>query len=219
MNSQTLTFLGRDSGFGFKNNSAFFVDNNNLFLIDCGFTVFQEIKNKLDLNKYECIFIIITHLHNDHAGSLSQLLLYLWFVLNKKATIVSSCKNIKTYLDITGTPSDSYYLKNNLNVYDLKFIETMHSPYLDCYGFSMTIKDRNIVYTGDTSTLNPFIKYLNDCDELYIDVSKSGGVHIKIDDILDNLINLNNNGTNIYCMHMDDKDYIKNKTNNLFNYE
>ena len=219
MNNQTLTFLGRDSGFGPKNNSTYFEYNNNLFLIDCGFTVFQKLTKKLDLSKYTNISVIITHLHNDHAGSLSQLLLYLWFVLNKKATIISACKNIKTYLDITGTPNDSYNLTDKLIDFNLEFIKTEHSPYLDCYGFKMTVNNKNIVYTGDTSILFPFKQYLTNCDEFYIDVSKFGGVHIKIDDILDDLLNFKNNGTNIYCMHIDDKEYIKNKTNNLYNYE
>ena len=76
----TLTFLGNDSGFGLKNNSAYFEKDNELFIIDCGFTVFNEVKNKFDFSKYKCINLIITHLHNDHAGSLSQLILYLWFI-------------------------------------------------------------------------------------------------------------------------------------------
>lgn len=74
---QTLTFLGKDSGFGEKNNSSYIEIENKLILIDCGFTVFQQVKNKFNFENYESIHIIITHLHNDHAGSLSQLILYL----------------------------------------------------------------------------------------------------------------------------------------------
>ena len=46
-----------------------------------------------------------------------------------------------------------------------------------------------------------------------------GGAHIKIDDILDDLNYFKQNGTDIYLMHMDDKNYIKDLTNNEFNYE
>ena len=81
--SQTLTFLGKDSGFGEKNNSSYIEIENKLILIDCGFTVFQQVKEKFDFENYETINIIITHLHNDHAGSLSQLILYLWFIYHK----------------------------------------------------------------------------------------------------------------------------------------
>ena len=123
MNKETLIFLGKDSGFGEKNNSAYFEDGKSLTIIDCGFTVFQELKKKFDFDNYQNINVIITHLHNDHAGSLSQLILYLWFTFNKKTNIYSKCKNIKEYLDITGTPSDAYTLKDDiskLTVNDIK---------------------------------------------------------------------------------------------------
>lgn len=213
MNS-TLTFLGTDSGFGKKNNSAYFENGNELVLIDCGFTVFQEVKEKFDLKKYNLIEILITHLHNDHAGSLSQLILYLWFVLQKKAIIVSNCVHIKDYLDITGTPSEAYELKNSLP--NLTFIKTEHVKYLDSYGFKAFFNNKNIVYTSDTTTLSPFLPYLDDCNELYVDVSRFGGAHIKIDNIVDVLKNLKQSGIDIYLMHMDDKGYIKNVTNNEF---
>lgn len=217
MNKSTLTFLGRDSGFGNKNNSAYFETTDKLTLIDCGCTVFHEVIKKFNLSKYSAIEIVITHLHNDHAGSLSQLILYLWFVLNKKATIVSNCEYIKQYLDITGTPANIYELKNSLP--NLTFIKTEHTPFLDSYGFLANFNNKQIIYTGDTNTLSPFSTYLQNCDELYIDVSKFGGAHIKIDDVLDTLKQLHNNNVDIYLMHIDDKEYIKTITNNEFNYE
>ena len=210
----TLTFLGRDSGFGKKNNSAYYETENRFILIDCGFTVFQEIKEKFDFKKYEDINIIITHLHNDHAGSLSQLILYLWFIFHKKATIISKCAKIKEYLDITGTPSDSYELKDNFE--NLEFIKTEHSPYLDSYGFKIVLNNKNIIYTGDSSKIEPFMNDIKDADELYIDVSRYGGVHIRIEDVIDILKNLKNNGTEIYLMHIDDKEYINNIANSEF---
>lgn len=217
MNNSTLTFLGRDSGFGQKNNSAYYETNKKLILIDLGFTVFSDIKNKFDFNKYDVIEIIITHLHNDHAGSLSQLILYLWFTFNKKCTVISNCKHIKDYLNITGTPSEAYELENTSS--DLFFIKTEHVKYLDTYGFKIVIDGKNIIYTSDTNTLDPFLPYLDNCDELYIDVSRFGGAHIKIDDILDTLNNLKKKNISIYLMHMDDINYIKNVTNNEFFYE
>ena len=45
MKENILTFLGNDDGFGDKNNSAYLEINDELFLIDCGFTVFNEVKN------------------------------------------------------------------------------------------------------------------------------------------------------------------------------
>ena len=215
MNKETLIFLGKDSGFGEKNNSAYFEDGKSLTIIDCGFTVFQELKKKFDFDNYQNINVIITHLHNDHAGSLSQLILYLWFTFNKKTNIYSKCKNIKEYLDITGTPSDAYTLKDDSS--NIKFIKTEHVKYLDSYGFSMNIKDRKIVYTGDMCTIDPFLPYLEDADEFYVDVSKFGGAHLKIDDIIRKLQELKESGININFMHMDDKKYINEVADKFLN--
>ena len=212
MKKQTLTFLGRDSGFGEKNNSAYIEFEDELILIDCGFTVFEQVKNKFDLSQYKEIKIIVTHLHNDHAGSLSQLILYSYFVKNKKITVLSKCEKIKEYLDITGTPEDAYELKN-----DIEFIKTEHTKYLDAYGFCLNVNGRKIVYTGDTNTIAPFMPYIENCDELYIDVSRFGGAHIKINDILDTLKNIKQKGTEIFLIHLDDKEYIRKSTNDEFN--
>lgn len=212
--SQTLTFLGRDSGFGEKNNSAYVETNGELILIDCGFTVFEEVKNKFDLSKYKDIKIIITHLHNDHAGSLSQVILYAYFVKNIKVTVISKCERIQEYLDITGTPRESYELKQ-----DIEFIKTEHTKYLDAYGFKIEINGKNLIYTGDTNTIKPFLPYIKDCDELYIDVSKFGGAHIKIDDVLQELERIKANGVEIYLMHIDDKEYIKSVIKDSFKME
>lgn len=208
MKEKTLIFLGKDSGFGEHNNSAYIEDNNKLIIIDCGFTVFEQIKNKFDFNKYSNIEIIITHLHNDHAGSLSQIILYLWFIYNKKVTIYSKCERISDYLKITGTPEESYEIRTESE--NITFIKTNHVQYLDAYGFELKINNKNIIYTGDTNTLNPFLPYIenNKIDELYVDVSKFGGAHLKIDDVVENLVKINKSGTLVDLMHLDDKKYI-----------
>lgn len=214
MNNSTLTFLGSDAGFGDNNNSAYVELEDKLIIIDCGITVFNIAKQKFDFNKYKEINIIITHLHNDHAGSLSQLILYLWFVFNKKVKVISACENIKEYLKITGTTDEAYIIINSDN--NIEFIKTEHAKELDCYGFYLNINNRKIVYTGDTQTLKPFIPYLEDANELYVDVSKNGGVHIKFEDIVQDLRRIKANGTDIYLMHIDDRQYISDKCNNEF---
>lgn len=214
MNHSTLTFLGSDAGFGDNNNSAYIEIDNKLIIIDCGITVFNTAKQKFDFNKYTEINIIITHLHNDHAGSLSQLILYLWFVYNKKTKVISACENIKEYLKISGTTDEAYIVVNTEN--NIEFIKTEHVKELDCYGFCLNINNKNIIYTGDTKTIKPFIPYIENASELYIDVSKNGGVHLKFEDIIQDLRNIKANGTEIYLMHIDDKKYIAEKCGNEF---
>ncbi len=214
MESSILKFLGSDSGFGINNNSAYIEEKGKLTIIDCGFTVFTQIKKKFDLNKYKEINVIITHLHNDHAGSLSQLILYSYFIFNKRVNVISMCSKIKEYLDITGTPEDAYTLYNKFE--NVEFIRTEHTRYLDSYGFKLCVNGKKIVYTGDTNILEPFIKYTNDIDEFYVDVSRYGGAHLKIDDVIEKLREIKKKNIKIYLMHIDDRKYIDEKINNEF---
>ena len=216
MKDSVLQFLGSDSGFGEKNNSAYIELENKIIIIDCGFTVFQELQKKFDFNKYDEIDIIITHLHNDHAGTLSQLILYLYFNYNKKVNVISKCEKMKEYLDITGTPEDAYKLK--LDDENIEFIKTEHVKHLDAYGFRLNLNEKKIVYTGDTNTLDPFIPYLNGVQEFYVDVSKFGGAHLKIEDVIENLKEIKNNGIDIFLMHIDDRKYIEDTVENEFYY-
>lgn len=80
MENSALKFIGIESGFGKNNNSAYIELDDKFILIDCGFTVFDKLKEKFDFNKYKSINVIITHLHNDHAGSLTQFILYMWYI-------------------------------------------------------------------------------------------------------------------------------------------
>ena len=213
MEKCTLNFVGNDYGFGNRNTSAYIEEDNELFIIDCGFTVFNEIKKRFDFTKYKKINIIITHLHNDHAGSLSQFILYLWFLYKIKANVISSCTNIKQYLDITGTMPEAYTLKTELN--NVKFIKTDHVKYLDSYGIFLIFNNKKLLYTGDTCSLNVFLPYINEIDEFYIDLSKYGGAHIKIDEVKNNLKEIKNKGIKIIPIHIDDKEYIEKIINSL----
>lgn len=210
MKKERLKFLGRDSGFGDFNTSAYIEHEKEFMLIDCGFTVFERLKNDFDFNKYEKIVVLITHLHNDHAGSLSQFILYIWFVYNKKITIVSKCKTIKEYLKITGVTEEEYELTDKYK--DVELIKTEHVEQLDCYG----IKIRDILYTGDTKTLEPFVPYLKGITEFYVDMSCHGGVHLKFEEVFDKLKNIKNKGIKIVLMHIDDLEYITKVNNNEF---
>ena len=85
-----LLFLGRGAAFNPKegNTSAYFLENNQLFLIDCGESVFERIINKKILNNIETINVIITHTHSDHVGSLGSLISYSYYKLHKPINII-----------------------------------------------------------------------------------------------------------------------------------
>ena len=105
---------------------------------------------------------------------------------------------------------DAGFGENNNSAY------TEHVKYLDSFGFKLTINNKNIVYTGDSCNIESFLPYLRDCDEFYVDVSRYGGAHNQIDNVFPILEKIKNNGTYVYLMHIDDKEYVKEVTNNKF---
>ena len=206
-----LTFFGRGSGFSNENNSAYIEIGNSIILIDCGYTVFNAVRTKLDLSTFDNIYVVITHLHPDHAGSLGQLILYSGYVVRKKVVVVTKCKNIRKLLDIIGVNREFYQVDDGHGI-NLDFIETRHTDLLDAYGFVIKINEKKIVYTGDTSILEPFEKALKKADELYVDVSKKGIVHLQIDEVFHKLLEIQNRGTKVYLMHLDDEEYVRDIT-------
>ena len=73
-----LKFLGRGSAFNVKegNTAAYIREVGTLVLIDCGESIFKTIIEKGILDDVKNIYVLLTHLHSDHAGSLSSFLLY-----------------------------------------------------------------------------------------------------------------------------------------------
>ncbi len=209
---KALNFLGIDSGFGFENNSAYAVENNNLLLIDCGGTVFAKLlrmnQNNGFLKTKDEINIIITHLHDDHVGSLSTLILYCKYVLNKKPIVYTKCENIIDRIHISGVSDDFYVVKDHSE--QIEFIKTVHDVGLDCYGLKLDINGKKILYTGDTSTFQPFIDKLDGVSEIYIDTNiRKNSAHINLEENLDFLKELVNQGYDVYLMHTDNKEKTK----------
>lgn len=66
------------------------------------------------------------------------------------------------------------------------------------------------MYTGDTAILAPFLSLLKSGDYLYTDASYyRSDVHLHINDILPELINLTKNSVNVYLMHLDNEAEIE----------
>jgi len=71
-----INFLGTGGAFDteFLNSAALLEFRNMNILLDCGFTVYTQLVKKNLTHKVD--FILLTHLHNDHCGSLATLLLH-----------------------------------------------------------------------------------------------------------------------------------------------
>ncbi|MFQ9702485.1 MAG: MBL fold metallo-hydrolase [Enterocloster clostridioformis] len=66
------------------NTSAWFEADGCLFLVDCGETVYELLMKRSSLREYRQIYVLLTHLHADHVGSLGSLISYNYCILGKK---------------------------------------------------------------------------------------------------------------------------------------
>lgn len=211
----TLKFFGRGSGFADEHTSAYFsTANKEMVIIDCPVSTFQKLKH-IDLKDYEKLYILVTHTHGDHVGGLGLFVQYAFFALKKPVTIVAPstkvADDILTILTIEGNEPSWYELVTVADMEEKEWfgncIPTKHSPQLEnkCFGYHLIVDGTNVVYTGDTSTIVPFLPYLVDGSILYVDTSVYYGmIHLKLEDALDHFLALNSRDVKIYLMHLDD---------------
>lgn len=222
-----LSFLGRGSAFNSYegNTSAYFIDKNELFLIDCGESIFERIiENKL-LDDINCINLMITHTHSDHIGSIGSLIMYCYYVINKKVNIIISkdClykDDLINLIRIFGCTKEMYRIIDETefdNKYKLfnniRFLKTEHVSQISSYGILFDTKNGLIYYSGDTKELNNVSNIIlsnKDIDKIYVDTTSTNtknNVHVYIGE-LNNLIP-NYLKNKVYCMHINDKKCIE----------
>ena len=220
-NDNLLLFLGRGSAFAEEHNSAFFVEDNELILIDCPATSYQKVK-KMNWEHYDNIYILVTHTHGDHSGGVGTMLQYVWFAsyMKKKVTIVAPSEEVKEDLllllmRIEGC-EQVWFNIITADELDRKWfiaaVPTTHVKPLEgkCFGYHLNIHGNNVVYTGDTATLEPFKPLLKNGSFLYTEAAFcKSEVHLYLKDMLPEFIRLTDGGVHVYIMHLDVEDEIK----------
>ncbi len=154
-----ILFLGTGGAFDpeYGNSAAMVICNGKTYLIDCGFTVYGTLK-KFDLfNRID--YVLLTHLHNDHTGSLVNATLHYNLISNggnKKIRIASPSKKfrkqVKRMMDVALQESDDFVEWIALkDLPDITVIDT-HSRHVNQYqtwGYIFREGDEVMVYSGD----------------------------------------------------------------------
>lgn len=202
-----------------ENNSAYFVADNELILLDCPISAFVRLKKK-DLASFDHIYVLITHTHGDHAGGTAMLIDYNFFLTGTPVTVVAPSKEVfddlkYLFKNIEGC-SDSWYglieakdLKKNWFV---SAIPTTHTDELKgkCFGYCLDIDGTKVVYTGDTNTLEPFMDYLTEGTYFYTEISwHESPVHLHCEKFKDRISELTQKGIKVFLMHLDEEEKIK----------
>ena len=240
-----LKFFGRGSAFNDMQNSAYYVNGSTLYLIDCPMSSFNIIR-KLGLSWFSpagnisSIRILVTHTHSDHIGGIPMLIHYAYYVWHVPVTVGAPSEEVLSDLRfvferLEGCAAEAYTL-TTADSFDIveAVIPTTHTPELEgrCFGFSLNLGGRTVVYTGDTNTLLPFLPYIDTQAgaassaaassatfssvspasgiELYTEISTSESpVHLYIGRELDTLKGLTEEGVAVYLMHLDNEDSVK----------
>ncbi|WP_105616124.1 MBL fold metallo-hydrolase [Vallitalea okinawensis] len=217
-----LKFLGVGSCLNplLGNTSAYMRKGSSFLLIDCGSSVFSQIvKNNL-LSGVKKIYILITHMHTDHVGSLPDLIFYCWYILKLRPVIIyPETIKIPEFFQITGVNqhvcdarsiplSSPYNINSDFSDLNLTPYQTKHSNNIGlCCGYLLSYQQQSIYYSGDSNSIPPsiieaFLK--SNIQILYQDVTgyKSGETaHLYIGKLAE--IIPSDKRKQVYCMHLD----------------
>ena len=222
-----LKFLGKggsDNQFQ-GNTSAYFIEKECLFLIDCGENIFERILKQKILDSVNKIFLFITHTHSDHVGSIGSFLFHCYFIRKIEFNIVLPSNalhynDIKELLRIYGASEDWYKiiepkeLDNKFNLFNtVEYMITKHVNQINCYGILFDTNNGVVYYSGDTREINNIkglIKSGKKIDKIYIDcttTSNENNVHYYVGKANEELSEEIKN--KVYCMHFNKPECIK----------
>ena len=236
-----LKFLGRRSAFHEEQNNAYFVDGDRMVLIDCAMDGFHKIRRmgpeklaKLYLaeeaddddtaeKRIREFVVLVTHTHGDHVGGVPMLIHYAYYVLKMPVTVIAPSEEVRTdiacLLDRLEGCAPGGYRLTTVDEADYEWLKcailTKHAPELDgrCFGYQLTLGGRNVIYTGDTCTLDPFLPYIDEGTVLYTEVSAfDTPVHFYVGSLLQKEEYLKAKKAEVYLMHLDDQETILEKT-------
>ena len=176
-----LHFLGIGSAYNpaLGNTNAFLLRGDDLVLVDCGESSFALLHGWGLLSAVRGdIYVLVTHLHADHAGSLPTLCSYARQQMNKRVHIVYPLADIRRFLRLAGIPSGQYHhldgMREALCGLDVRAVPVAHVPGFASFGYLLDDGRETIYYSGDASVIPPQIlsQFLKgDIGRLYQDVA------------------------------------------------
>ena len=205
-----LKFLGYGSAFNPKLGitNAYFEQGKDLYLLDCGGSAFEQLMSLLDLKQYDTIYVLLTHLHADHVGSLGTLISYEYCVWKKQVVVVYPDETIIDLLSLLGIQTNFYQYQSELPsncTIKATPILVRHAEEMNCYGYLLEDQTEKIYYSGDSADVvdvvrEQFLK--GEIQRIYHDTSSvESNSHCyskKLEQAFPREFR-----KNIYCMHLD----------------
>lgn len=207
-----LTFTGKGSAFYpvFGSTSGHLIMENELYVFDCGETVFDCLYRSGLMEKVSKVHVILTHLHADHVGSLGSLLSYSNCIQHRVVEIIHPSATVVELLDLLGIRREFYTLRQPAPQWQndhlsLTAVPVPHVDNMACYGYIVKCNTATFFYSGDCAEVPPeVVEQYRDgrIQELYHDtatVVSPGHCHYT------RLCELfpQQQRSNIFCMHLD----------------
>jgi L-ascorbate metabolism protein UlaG (beta-lactamase superfamily) len=171
-----IKFLGTGGAFDFEKGTAAAIVNvaGKNILIDCGFSTILKLVER-DLVK-DIDYILVTHLHGDHVGSLPTLLAYIFHKLGKDVPkiIVPNGQfqtEIQTYLEATYEGKRGSYISIE-EFPEIGYIETsgQHVEGMTSFSYYFVEDNHLIYYSGDIGNADVAKNFLDTRTETNIQV-------------------------------------------------
>lgn len=196
-----LNFIGRGAAFNLKegNTNAYFIENDKLFLVDCGETMFETLVKQDILTKVKEVYVVISHTHGDHCGSLGSLGLYCQFVLHTRLKIIvphdeaykTSLIQLMTIFGNTDKAYECLYEEEIDGRFEaftsVRYEQTKHDYMLMCYSLVFETPEGSVFYSADTRTVENLLSFIENHEKIQriymeaTDLDIPGDVHLNID--------------------------------------
>jgi ribonuclease BN (tRNA processing enzyme) len=148
-----IEVIGVGGAFSYElgNSSVLAWDNSykSAILFDCGSTVFSDLRKKEQQEKRDIISkidsVFISHLHDDHYGSVATLLEYRFWIHKKSTKFTASVP----FVEVFKSRMDDYNAKEIYAGEDarIKKIPTKHATDSSCFGAYFD----GLLFSGDTA--------------------------------------------------------------------
>lgn len=153
-----IKFIGTGGAFDYKygNSAAWIAYKDTSILIDCGYTVYPKLREKDLISKID--YILITHLHDDHAGSLATLILHHKHIelSEDKLVIIYPTeefkKDIKAFLSYSLVKPEEYIHFQHINDMEgIGFVDTtdLHTTGMKSFAYHFHSPEELLLYSGD----------------------------------------------------------------------
>ncbi|MCT8975422.1 MBL fold metallo-hydrolase [Clostridium sp. CX1] len=230
---QILNFIGRGSAFNTQegNTSSYIKQEKNMLLLDCGENIFTRIMEKGLMENIKNMYVLITHLHPDHVGSLGTLIFYCYYIKKIKVNLIYEKEyELVKMLQLQGAANFLYNIRKaeetegleSLDILQLKPFKMEHASEIDSFGYHIEFKDnKKVFYAGDTNNLRTeLIEKLESCyyDQFYVDTCLAdypGNTHLSLNRIC-SLISKEYR-SKVFCMHLDCHELIEKAKEEGFN--